>query len=523
MSIRRRTAFAVAALAAMILVPPCEVGAQGSEIRIQLNADIRSTNPGINRDAETDTVMHHVVEGLVAYRNDLGVAPMLADSWTLEDDGRSYVFRLRDGVRFHNGRPLTAAEVKWTWDRLMSPRTAWPCRPWFDGTGETGIKLLGVDALDERTVRFRLEAPNGLFLNRIANLICNAGILHPDSVGADGSWAGPVGTGPYRVGRWRRNEFVELVRFEGYSPRPEPRDGYAGSRAAQIDRLRWVVIADPAAAQAALLAGDIDVVPGLPLQSLAEVEGRRGIVLHRQEALDWQTLLVHTNDPLFRDVRLRQAIAHAIDREALVRSATNGLAGVNPSAVGRSLPYFTDVQRRALPYDPARARALLAEAGYGGQPVRLQTQRNSQLNFNNAVTLQAMLTEAGFNVQLDVLDWATMFQNYRRGAYQLMAFGWSARPDPTLLYDAFTGDRARFPASIYGNPEAIDLVRRSGLETDRARRQVLFDRIHELMIRDAAIIGLYNSYVVDAVSARVAGYEMWSMTKPRFWGVSVER
>ena len=183
--------------AAMLLALPATGGTSfGAELSVALNADIRGTTPGSNRDENTDMVILHLVEGLVAYRENGTVGPMLAEKVDVSKDGRAYTFTLREGVTFHNGATLTADDVAWSWKRYLDPETKWRCLKDFNGSG--GIKIESIDVVDPRTVRFVIAEPGALFLANMARPDCGgAGILHPSSVAADGSWAGPVGTGPF--------------------------------------------------------------------------------------------------------------------------------------------------------------------------------------------------------------------------------------------------------------------------------------------------------------------------------------
>src|SRR6188768_1269716 len=177
-----RVAPAIAAGA--FLFAACAAGAATS-IRVAANSEIRSTNPGVNRDANTDTVMLHMVEGLVGYKEDGTPAPLLAQSVQVSKDGRTYTFKLRPGIKFHNGAPLTSADVVWSWKRYLDPATKWLCLSEFDGS--QSLKVEAVEAKDPMTVVFRLNQARPLFLTQMASFQCGSGgILHKDSVNADG-------------------------------------------------------------------------------------------------------------------------------------------------------------------------------------------------------------------------------------------------------------------------------------------------------------------------------------------------
>ena len=208
----------------------------GQTLRIQINSDIRSTDPGGNRDDNTDNVLLHIGEGLVALREDTSVGPMLASKVDTSADGLSYTFTLRDGVKFQNGATLTADDVVWSWQRYLKPGSGWRCLSEFDGKGMT--KVLSVEAPNPKTVVFKLDRASALFLTMMARPDCGgAAILHRSSVGADGQWKEPVGTGPYKLKEWKRGQYVELTRFDGYTARAEPRDGLTGGKTRRRTKL----------------------------------------------------------------------------------------------------------------------------------------------------------------------------------------------------------------------------------------------------------------------------------------------
>ncbi|MGH8760830.1 MAG: ABC transporter substrate-binding protein, partial [Burkholderiales bacterium] len=245
----------LALFASVVALP---AGAQSNTLRVQINSDIRSTDPGTNRDDNTDAVVLHMVEGLVALREDTSVGPLLASKVEVAPGGLSYTFSLRDGVRFHNGSLLTAQDVVWSWKRYLDPATGWRCLPEFDGKGVT--KVVSVEAPNPKTVVFKLERATGLFLETMARADCGgSGIVHKSSLGADGKWKEPVGTGPYKLKEWKRGQYVDLARFDGYASRPESRDGFTGGKKAEIENLRYMIIPDASAAKAALYSAAIDV------------------------------------------------------------------------------------------------------------------------------------------------------------------------------------------------------------------------------------------------------------------------
>lgn len=500
---------------------PCAAAKDPADtIRVAINGDMRSTQFGVNRDGNTDTILHHVVEGLVAYRDNMTVGPLLAQKWDVSKDGRTYTFKLRDAV-FHNGQPVTAADVKWSWERMLKPETRFLCRQWFDGSGDTGIKIERIEAPDAKTVVFTLKDPNPLFLTRMAHMVCLAGIIHRDSLDASGNWKAPIGTGPYTIKEWRKTQYIELARFDRYKPAPGARDGYAGNRAAQVERVRFLVIGDASAAKTALLAGDVDVLVGADLDAIDELSRRAGLKVLKNVTPAWEVVLLQNRDPAFKDKRRRQAVARAIDRKQVAISATHSLGKPNPSPVGEMMPFFGKEFGEALPYSPEAAKKLLQESGYRGETIKLQANTQHPFDIKSAIMVQGMLRQAGINAELEILDWATQFKNYSDGRYQMMLMGFSARPDPTMMMDVFVGDKDERRNAVVDDPRVIEMLKASGAEAKPEARRKHFVEIHNRMVDDSSIVGLFNYVEADVVRDRVKGYAPWALGKPRFWGVTV--
>lgn len=487
-------------------------GAYAETLTVRINADIRAVN-GIDRDANTDTVAHHIYETLVAFGQDLVIGPELAKSWTVSDDGKTYTFKLRDGATFQDGSPVTSADVLWNWKWKMDPTRDWVCAGDFKG--------IDVSAPDAKTVVFTLPEPDALFLDQLANIQCNAWIASPKNVDADGKWidGSAIGSGPFKLSKWEKGQYIELTKFDGYKPLDVPLSGLAGGRTAAVDTIRFKIIPDTAAAEAALYAGEIDILPGFEASRISDAKAH-GIEVLSTPGLSWTPLLVQTQDPLMSKPAMRLAIAHAIDGAQIAQVRNDGLAGFNPSAVAEASAYHDKSFETWPEYSPAKAKAALAEAGYKGEPVKIQTNTRYQGMYDNAVMIQAMLQAVGINAQLEVLDWAAQLDNYNAGKFQLQSFGYSARLDPAQMYGRLIGDKSKKPSRQWDSPEAAALYAQTLTTTDFATRQELFRKLHAMMAKDLPIFGLYYEPVIDAISPKVKGYHVWSADKTILFGVS---
>ncbi len=498
----------------------------GGEIRVAINSDILSTNPGVLRDGNTDTVLYHIGESLVGFRNDLTVAPLLAETITLSEDRLTYQFTLRRDVKFHNGARLTATDVKWTWDRLLDPKTGFRCSEFYNGRGANGVKIEQIVVIDDYTITFHLNKPSALFLHRMADIQCQTPILHRSSVADDGTWRGPIATGPYKLGPWKRGYSVTLERFADYTSASGRRDGVVGEKIAYADRIIFVVAPDRLAAKSSVYAGNMDLVFAVPLSAHKEMERRikqKGdIKTYHQDTLDWTVVLLQSTDPLLQNPLLRKAIAHAISPKLVTEISTFGLAQANTSAVQTTSPYHTAFHDHWIAYDPAKARAMAKEAGYRGERITIQANRKFPYMFDNAVAIQAMLNAAGFNVHIDVFDWATQLTNFFKGNFQLSSFGYAARSHPALLFANFTGDKTLRQSYQWDNPKALALIEQFENAFSDADMQDSLDQLYRLLQDDVPIIGLYNDHVIDLSKSTLHGYEPWAFGRPRLWGVWTE-
>ncbi|HEV7257662.1 MAG TPA: ABC transporter substrate-binding protein [Bosea sp. (in: a-proteobacteria)] len=517
------TALATTALAAgLALGAPIPAAQAQTALKVQLRADIRSINPGVNRDHNTDGVVLHVVEGLVGYGEDSEPKPLLAEKIAISEDGKTYSFTLRKGVKFHNGATLSADDVVWSWNRYMDPKTDWRCLSEFDGRGL--VKVESVTAADAGTVVFKLDKPSALFLSSLARTDCAmTGILHKDSVKADGSFDKPIGTGPFKLGEWKRGEMVRLQRFADYAALPGAIDGLAGAKRPLVDTVDFVVIPDLATAKAALLSGDIDVVPDLANADVAELKGNNNVKLSVKSHMGLVGLIIQTRDPVLGNAKLRRAIAAAIDKKELVAAVTDGLGQPNGSVIPTLSAYHGKVQDEDVAYDPAAAKKLLTEAGYKGEKIVMLANKRYPQSFDAAVVAQQMLQAAGLNVEIEVLEWATQLDRYSKGNYQIQAFPYSGRLDPALSFESVTGPKDKQPRKLWDNPEAQALLDKSMVVADKAERQKIFDDLHRRFLADMPMVMLYNGIVAGGTGKGVDGYVSSLTSLPRLWEVSVKR
>lgn len=503
-----------------ILISTALIAASGTAmaktLTVQITADIRSSQPGINRDAGTDSVMLNVVEGLVSAGEKGQIIPMLAQSWNVSDDGMTYIFDLRNGVKFHNGEVLTAEDVKFSLDKLFND-PEFTCKTFFDGG--RGAKIVSVDVIDPQKLSIKLDRPNAMFLNYMAQSQCGGtGIVHRTSYNEDGSWKGPVATGPFTFGDWKRSQGLTLKKFSDYSPIGDKPDGYGGRKDVLVDEVKYVVVPDTATAVAGLRSGALDVLPYLPPSEAVKLMDDKDLTLVAAPHGGMITMLFQTRDPLMSKPAMRKAVIAALDTPQIVDSVTYGLGVPNNSLVATGSMYHTPAQDKTYNYDPSIIPDLLKEAGYKGETIKIITNRRSAINYDTAVIAQAMLQSAGINADIEVLEWASQVDRYNSGNYQIMAFNYSNRSDPAIAYRTVVGSKEKQVNYIWDNPEVEKLVEQSLSVSDPEKRQAIFDELHTRFLEDVPLVMLANGLDVGVSGPKVDGYRTWQGFA-RFWGV----
>jgi peptide/nickel transport system substrate-binding protein len=503
--------------ATLLLAAPL---ANAQSVTVALNADIRSTNPGVNRDDNTDGVELNMVEGLVGYRDNGTVGPLLASKVDQSPDGLTYTFHLRKGVKFHNGDTMTSADVLWSWQRYMDPKTEWRCIADFDG--RNGLKVTSATAPDADTFVMTIDKPSALFLDSLARTDCGmTAVLNKASVNADGSWNQPVGTGPFKFGEWKHGEYVTVTRFDDYTSPPGGQvDGYVGNKRPLVKDVKFLVVPDASTAKAGLLSGAIDIAQILPSDAPELTASGTVRVLTPASAVK-HVLLFQTKDPVLQNPKLRQAMALALDMPQLVAAASDGLGKANNAPIPPQSAYFDAAQKQGYPYDLAKAKQLLKESGYKGEVIKLiANKRLTVPSFPAAVMAQAMLQAAGINVEIEVLEWATQLDRYNKGTYQMMSFSYSSRLDPALSFEQFMGPKDKQPRKVWDNPEAQALLDKASVLSDPPERQKLFDELYKMQLAETPLIIMFNGIEASAQGKRIEGQPYWE-GKQRLWGVSV--
>ncbi len=458
--------------------------ALGNELVVAVSTEPPSLDPTTNAAAAIRLLLlYNVYETLVALDENGRLQPLLAQSWEIGEDGRTYTFFLRPHVMFHDGTLCNAEAVKRSFLRAKNP-TVHVHPEYFQG-------IAMIETLDEQTIRFVLEEANASFFTLLA---LGDSVVVPDRADLSGN---PVGTGPFRFDRWDPGYQLRLVRNEAYWDSKRPK----------LSSVTFRFIADPTGQMAALRAGDVDVVLVETPEMAKSLEGERGLVVLSAPQELVQILAINKTRPPFHDLRVRQALALAVDRTELIRLVALGYASPVGSHLAPSAPYSADMTW-VYPHDPERARALLAEAGYPqGFSATLTLPANYPFHVRTGEILAAQLARVGIDLALQLVDWPTWLDRvYGQGDFDLTVIGHAGRVDPALTL-AFYGEERRdyYFRRGWENPELNELLRLGARVSDPVLRQEIYTRAQYLIAYEVVNVFLQAPHRIVAFRENVRG------------------
>jgi len=336
----------------------------------------------------------NIYNSLTRIDKDGAVQPDLATGWDISADGLTYTFHLKSGVKFNDGTPFTADDVKWTLDRDRGADSKSAQKQLF-------ANIASVDVVDPATVKVTLSAPQGDFLYDMG--WGDAVIVSPKT--ADTNVTNPVGTGPYKLGEWIKADHLTLV----------PNPNYTGTKPA-LDKVTFKFISDPTAASSAVQAGDVDVFSGFPAPELLEqLKGNADLVVTVGTTQGETILAMNNAHPPLDNVKVREAIAHALDRKAIIDGAMFGYGTPIGSFFPPNDPAYIDLTSISA-FDPAKSKQMLADAGVKDLTLTFKV---PPANYARAAApiIQQELADVGIKVNVVNVEWADWIANVFQGAY----------------------------------------------------------------------------------------------------------
>mgnify|MGYP006278012147 FL=1 len=434
---------AVAALALFAAAPLALADApkQGGAATITFNNDLTTLDPQVGYDWQNWSVIKSIFDGLMDYKpGTTELEPDLAESYTVSDDGLTYTFKLRDGVKFHNGRPMSSADVKYSFERAVNPATQSPGGGYFgmiagydDVAGGKATTLSGIETPDDKTVIFKLTRPDATFLHLMA---INFGYVVPkeevEKAGAD--WGKkPVGTGAFKFVEWVPGQNIKLERNKDYFRAGVP----------YLDNITFEFGQDPTVAVLRLKKGEVDIVgDGIPPAQFAEImaDPASKDLIAEGNQLHTGYVTMNVTQPPFDNVKVRQAVNMAINKERIVRLINNRAAPAS-QALPPAMPGYNP-DNKGYAYDPEGAKKLLAEAGVGEITTELYVM-NVDPNPRIAQAIQQDLAAVGIKAEIRSLAQAEVIAAGGSGKAPMIWSGgmaWIADfPDPANFYYGILG------------------------------------------------------------------------------------
>ncbi|MGI9355020.1 MAG: ABC transporter substrate-binding protein [Rhizobiaceae bacterium] len=428
-------------------------------------------DPTAGAPAAIDEVVYaNVFEGLTRINANGEVKPALAESWEISEDGKTYTFKLRSGVKYHDGSDFDAEDVKFALDRARAEGSVNAQKALF-------AAIDNVEVVDPTTVGVTLSAPTGNFLFNMG--WGDAVIVAPES--AEGNKANPVGTGPFKFDKWAKGSSLDLVR----------NDAYWGEKVA-LEKATFKFIADPAAALSAMLAGDVDAFANFPApESIPQLEAdpRFKVVVGSTEG---ETILTTNNaKPPFDNVKVRQAIAHAIDRKAIIDGAMFGQGTPIGTHFAPHHPAYVDLVGK-YEYNPDKAKALLAEAGHGdGIKATLKLPPPSYARRGGEI-IAAQLRDVGIDLEIIPVEWGVWVPEVFKGKDYDLTIVSHTEPFDIGIYGR---DDYYF---AYRSDAFKAVMEKLNAETDTEKRYGLMREAQEIISADAV-----NGYIFQLAKSGV--------------------
>jgi peptide/nickel transport system substrate-binding protein len=460
----------------------------GGTLKVAWDAEWVGLDPHLTSAYSSYAVLQNVVEGLTTFDDDIKLQPDLATSWEQSDDGLTWTFHLREGVKFSNGREMTSADVLFSFQRIMDPNL---------GSGRVN-NCGGSDATfaapDDYTFTVTTPTPNGI-LPITAATTAGCAIVAKEGVGDDGQIVVPIGTGPFVIQDVQGTTSMKLVKNPDYWQTDYP----------YLDEVDINVIPEDSSRVAALLGGEADLILAPPTQSYDELKNNPDVVMSETPLLGYDYIGLNTeHDPLSSKL-VREAIAYAIDRDQICQAGDFGLCTIIEGPTGPGSPWYFDY----APYgrDVAKAKDLLAQAGYpDGFSMTLMPTSTYQNTVRQAQVIQQNLADAGITADINAPEWSQWLELEGAGNYDAYVCGWTGLTDADNYYylQQHTGEVFNFTG--YSNPDLDKLLEEGRSTSDFDTRYAIYQQANKILVDDAPYVYFYNPLTLRAWKPYVEGF-----------------
>jgi len=460
---------------------------QGSTFKMGLASEPNTFDPHLTLGRNSQILLANVFDGLTARDQNTNIIPGLATEWGYLGNGSTWQFKLREGVTFHNGDPFDANAVKFTVERAVDPA--------IKSTISELSGIVGADVIDPSTVQIRLKQPDILLPNRLGELF--GGMLSPaHTMATDAASLAtrPNGTGPFKLTEWVKNERIVLQASPNYWRGP-----------ANVSEITIRPILEDAARVAALQTGEVDYISNVPYERIGELQADPNLVVKTVPTPRVFFVSINPNVAPLNDVRVRQALNYAVDVEAIISALYLGYATRLATAVG-SASFGYDPSITAYPYDPAKAKALLAEAGYpNGFSIEFDSFTGSIADHSRpAEAIAEYLRQVGIDVKLNVQEFGA-FNSTKRQVNQVAPLHIYSLGDP--YFEPVWALKWMQQLNLglnYRNPEIYGLLDQAEATFDPSARAPIYSKVQQLLKDDAGFIFLFSNYAAFGMNRRVA-------------------
>lgn len=485
-----------------------------------LNTDVQSLDPQIQNDTTSEQVVKMLYNTLLKFEDDGTVVGDLAESWSVSEDKLTWTFNLKQGVKFHNGKELTSADVKATFDRALNAEAG--------GLRTTEIikMFTAVEAPDPYTVTITTDGPYG----PMESLMCNMslGIMDADYIEKYGldlgtSVEGENGTGPFKVVSWERDQEIVVERFDDYFGTP-----------AKLQTVVYTIIPEAASRVIALETGEVDVIDKPTNEDLERLEAdTENFTVLRKPTISQRLFRFGCNDPIISNTKVRQAIVYAIDRQAIIDALFTGSAYPSTAPLAPVTFGYSDLGE--IEQDLELAKSLLAEAGYpDGFDTKIVTTERYQNGIELAEIISQQLAEIGINAEIEVWEWSALSASWNgitADEFDQPIFIMGAGPS---MRDADGGLRGLYTTSetglndrnygFYSNAEVDALIEQGMQETDQQKRVEIYKEAMEILYReDPVAFWLFDMYGLAITSSKVEGVTLSPISTITFENATVKK
>jgi peptide/nickel transport system substrate-binding protein len=491
-----------------------ESGVAGGKIRVAVIGEPPTLDEHQTTATITRTVTDPMFETLFAYDSNWTPAPSLIDTHTISDDGLVHTMVLRANVPFHNGEILTA-------DDAIASINRWGQ---ISGVGKRLMEATAsIEKSDDLTIVWTLTVPYGTITVALANNTQACSILPKSLLDAntlDPIQDGFVGTGPYRLVERQADAYIRYERFPDYVPSPNPTDGYAGKKWAWFDEIEFIPVPDEAARVAGLQAEDYHVIQDVGNDQYEVLTGYPGVVAKILRPTNWDVIFLNWESPLTGNQALRDAIQMALGSEAMLLSGRGSeeFIRLDPGLMLKESPWWSDAGAdRYNLNDPARAKEMAEAAGYAGEPLRFMTTQEYSYMYGQAIVAKQQLEEAGFVVDLQVTDWATVVTNRAKPEmWEIFITGHGAVPDPSQI--SYVGQMNIYPG-WWSDEESLALSAELLAESDFDARYAIWEQIQANAYTQVPAIKTGDSSNCAFYSETVGGWPEQIENGVPFWNL----